>query len=610
MRNTISAAIVLSVVVALFPACRSAEVPEGTVTVTVRKKMAAPDWALKERRLMELHEELARLFEKAYVMPDGHVRVPMEHGGGTIAPDDVLETLYKLPMHYALGAGDDTWRVFWKTWKGTVEQGTEQGLYVNEMPKFLDWHHNGENFEGFWLGALCAPNDEEYRRMALKYASLYDGSDRPHQNYDAEKKMIPSMLHGGAGPQLNPTVADWIEGDITESARKFWSHWLDCDHDGPVNLVTTNFGTVAFMLTGEEHWRKRTMGYVDAWRERARQNNGIIPSIVNRDGEVPEEWWGGVLGWDFKQFGGLFQVSSGPRAAWGNAALLSGDTSYYDVTRTLSDTLWENRYRLKKNIGWGREKGEWDVPRYYNGEKGWYNGLRRAAGVYTSILANMWFVTMKEEDLKRVLERDDLKGAAGHATWQEGGYEPEWVKYLIGKNPDWPTKSLDRIIRRTEGNVQKLKTLAEKKPDERKQRGWPRPWGWVGPMVNLMTGGPVPLWHGQLHMARFRYFDPERKRPGISEDCAALVEKLEDKIATVVLVNLSEDETHTVLVQTGAYGEHQCIWVQPEGCKKVEVDGTVFAVKLAPGAGQRLVVKAERFANTPTLGLPWDKRIR
>ena len=50
------------------------------------------------------------------------------------------------------------------------------------------------------------------------------------------------------------------------------------------------------------------------------------------------------MGWDFRPFGGLFQVSSGPRAAWANALLLSqGDTSYYDSLRALADAAWQNR---------------------------------------------------------------------------------------------------------------------------------------------------------------------------------------------------------------------------------------------------------------------------
>lgn len=577
-------------------------------TIVVDRPMPAPQWAKQQRRLMALHGEMARLIDQLHFEPDGRVRVRMEHGGGTMAPDDVMESLYKLPLYYALGADAATWELYWRAWRGTTKQGIARGLYVNEMPKYLDWHHNGEHFAGFWLGAMCAPHDKEYRRLALQYASLYDGSDRPHQNYDPDAKVIPSILHGGAGPQFNPTVEDWIGGEVTEGARQFWSAWLDCDHDGPINLVTTNFGTVAFMLTGEAHWRDRTMQYIDAWQRRAKANDGIIPSIVDRDGTVPDAWWKGVMGWNFKRFGGLFMVSSGPRAAWGNAALLTGETTYYQPMRTLADVLWEHRHKVKEDLGWGIEQGDWDVPRYYNGEQQWHGGLERAAGVYANILANLWLTTMEEADLDRVLARANIQGAAGHATWQEGGYEPQWIKYLQGKNDGWPEAALGRLIERAEGDVAQLKRRIEAGEDDRKQRTWPHHWGWAGPLVNLMTGGPMPLWHGQLHMARFRYFDPGRGRPGLPADCAALVRKLDDDSATLTLVNIGDEGPRTVLVQTGAYAEHQCVSVTPSDGEPVDVDGSLFAVVLPPGSGQTFTVKMKRFANTPTLSLPWRRQ--
>jgi hypothetical protein len=121
-----------------------------------------------------------------------------------------------------------------------------------------------------------------------------------------------------------------------------------------------------------------------------------------------------------------------------------------------------------------------------------------------------------------------------------------------------------------------------------------------------MTGGIMPLWHGQLHVARFRYFDPDRRRAGIPDDGAALVESMTDDSATLRLVNTSDDQPRTIWVQTGAYGEHQCLSVQPEGGPSLDVNGTLFAVRLAPKAGTRLFVKMRRYANTPSARLPWD----
>ena len=47
-------------------------------------------------------------------------------------------------------------------------------------------------------------------------------------------------------------------------------------------------------------------------------------------------------------------------------------------------------------------------------------------------------------------------------------------------------------------------------------------------------------------------------RPGLPEDVAALVDSLKDDSTSLVLVNLNQSETRTVIVQGGAYGEHLC----------------------------------------------------
>jgi hypothetical protein len=589
-RRAVLPLVVAAVVCLVTPGCGAGNVPAGTCVVEAARPLPVPAWAPRQRELLAVNSRIAAEWGRVYLLPNGHANIEFLHGGGVQAPDDFFECIYKFPLLYALGAADPAWETFWTAWKGSLSQCTALGLFKNEMVKHLDWHHNGEHYEPFWLAALCAPDEAEYRRLALKFAGFYDGTNPKVPNYDPDKKIIRSMNSGGAGPVLDAKTTDWDSRGGT-----FWEHWLDCAHDGPVNLVTTCFGTNAFLLTGEEKYRRRTLEYIDAWRDRSRANGGIIPSIVKRDGKVPDEWWGGVMGWNFRYFGGLFQVNEGPIAAWGNALLMTGDQSYYDEMRKLADELWKQRRK--------DEKGRTAVPRLYNDDDGWHG--TSAPGVYAAMLANIYLATMSEADLDRVIERREVQGMAGHAAWHEGGYEPQWIRFLIGQNPDWPAESLDTCIRRTKGQLAALKEMkdAGKTPPYDKTRQV----GWAGPLVNQMTGGIMPLWHGQLHLARFRYFDPERKRPGISRDCAALVESMSDDAATLVLANTSKTDARTVLVQTGAYAEHQCVSVTPEGGKPTAVNGTLFAVKLPPASAQRFRVAMKRYANTPTCRLPWGK---
>ena len=128
-----------------------------------------------------------------------------------------------------------------------------------------------------------------------------------------------------------------------------------------------------------------------------------------------------------------------------------------------------------------------------------------------------------------------IQGAVSHGNsspmhYYEGGYEPEWIAYLLGENPQWPEEALDISIAKVQSQIAGLEREAEDGPEKLRKIATAEPWhtGYCGPLVNLMTGGLVPQWDGQLHLGRFRYFDPARRRPGIPPDCAALVESLED----------------------------------------------------------------------------------
>ena len=101
-------------------------------------------------------------------------------------------------------------------------------------------------------------------------------------------------------------------------------------------------------------------------------------------------------------------------------------------------------------------------------------------------------------------------------------------------------------------------------------------------------------------------FDPEHKRAGVPEDVGALVSELSDTSTTVTLVNLNATTPRTVIVQGGAYAEHQIESVQINGQTQA-VNGRTFTVELKPGAGATVTLKMHRFANQPTISFPWDR---
>ena len=102
------------------------------------------------------------------------------------------------------------------------------------------------------------------------------------------------------------------------------------------------------------------------------------------------------------------------------------------------------------------------------------------------------------------------------------------------------------------------------------------------------------------------YFDALTRRAGLPDDLAALVEKIGQDSATVALVNTSPAHAREVIVQFGAFAEHQGVSLEMGG-KRIPLDGRHFTARVAPGAGETLVITMKRYAHAPTVAFPWDR---
>ena len=103
-----------------------------------------------------------------------------------------------------------------------------------------------------------------------------------------------------------------------------------------------------------------------------------------------------------------------------------------------------------------------------------------------------------------------------------------------------------------------------------------------------------------------RHFDPDRRRAGLAQDVAALVEKIRPEAITMTLVNTSPLHYRTAIVQMGVYAEHHAVDVTVGG-RTFPIDAPYFSVRLAPGAGGTLTINRQRYAHQPTLAFPWDR---
>src|SRR5258708_31410914 len=128
----------------------------------------------------------------------------------------------------------------------------------------------------------------------------------------------------------------------------------------------------------------------------------------------------------------------------------------------------------------------------------------------------------------------------------------------------------------------------------------------VETLVELMLGGMHPGHQGSVLHCRLRYFDPLKRRAGIPDDVAALVEKLSADETIVSLVNVNQSIERTVLVQAGGYAEHQFVSVRAPD-REVAVDRPRFTLRLAPGTGARLSIKMRRYPTAATIALAGEE---
>ena len=576
--------------------------------VVVDTPMPPPRWALLERLLIDAQTAATQEFYDRYFDKRGYLEC-YPRWGGDDGPDDAAENFAHWTELYALGAPKVILDLYRKAWEGHLRQYTEaktthvpfarEGMYYREFPVMFDWAHNGEGFVAFWLEGLTDPYQDEFQRRTRRYAGMYMNEDPiSTRNYDPDRRLIRSMFNGSRGPMMRKTTGlDWagdpfeVEGRYTpmhgeRNYQEMLDHFKDYNDvagDHPLNLNTTTLALNAYMIDGEPKYRDWAVGYLDAWVERTSANGGIVPSNIGLDGTIGGEcggrWYGGVYGWAHSTINPVDQgIRHRPffhsRASWGfaNGLLLTGDMGYIDAWRSTLDGVNANAKVVD---------GRTMYPRMH-GDDGWYDFQPEPFG--TGAL-HVYYWSMDPADRGRVPQ------------------DP-WLDFLEGNNPDWPVQALEDGLEVVRDRVERLRADMST-PDTRlcDDMNGLNP-AQTDVLTSLMLGGLEPGHCGYPLHARVRYFDPERRRPGLPEDVAALVETLSAGEATVSLVNLDQVRGRTVIVHGGAYGEHRVTGVTVDG-HTTPVSRSSFSVRLAPGCGASLVVKADRYANQPTFAFPW-----
>jgi hypothetical protein len=630
---------------------------ETVVDVTTPR--AAPAWALLERQLLDAQSRAVEQYYDRYFDERGYL-LCVPRWSGDDGPDDALENVLNWTVLHALGADDRVLELYKKALEGHFRQYTEakttevelgrDGMYYQEFHACFDWFHHGEAWITIFLQGLSDPHDEKLIHRMRRWASWYMGDDPYIPNYDKQHKVIRSFFTGSRGPLLRKaTGLDWA-GDPIEVEGRFdtghgettfqemLDHFRDYNDvvgDNHVNLAATTLGVTAYALTGEQKYRDWVLEYLDAWVDRTKQNDGLIPSSVGPDGKIDSGygWYGGVYGWGFSVMQIPWKGNVAHRAyhtrtpySFANALLFTGDRKYVDLWRGVIDkvnsnakeengqTLYPHMYgrldRLERLQAGGTLD---DLPA--EGPTGWYE--YRPQKFAPSVPA-LWFWTHDRSHFELT------------------GETPRWVRYLDGDDPSYPETALRAEL---EGLRRKMAGMRadHRSPDMSMSDDMNdlNPATTIGALTQLMLGGMPTGRDVHVLFAQVRYFDPARRRAGLPEQVGALVEKFDEEQVVLQLVNLDPVDEKVVIVQAGAYAEHQVVSVRSEpvadapvedarslllgrqlGGRRVaatetpapveaQVDHPHFTVRLAAGAGTRLTLKVRRYVNQPTFAFPW-----
>ncbi|RAP74677.1 hypothetical protein [Paenibacillus montanisoli] len=647
-----------------------------------------PKWALLERQLIELIDEAVEPLLARYVRPDGTMLWPTtETHTGIDALDDMYESFFNWPLFYILGGHEKFKQLSKKEFDAITEQfsrydsGTGHKMVEKEYEQGYDWFHQGEGYTMFYHMGLMDPNDPKIKERAIRYAGLFLNEDPEAINYDPVHRTIPYPHSGSKGATDRNFKVHFSGWHYVDWMKHYGLHYQDVPGvrtlddlkheegalamgkaiverasrgDIPLNLLATSMVANAYLHTGDPKYKAWVKEYVDAWVDRAKQNGGLIPDNVGLNGIIGEhtggKWYGGWYGWTWPH--GWVSIGQGVGVAAQNALLLERDSAYIEFLRSQMTIMNE-----KAIVG---DDGTRYLPNKF-GDPGWHGYVtsnilleddgktvvyKDGAFEFTPIEpfypTHLWYMSMQETDhelLKslRNYAKPDYNQIRYFRNKDQAGHDYCWVSYLDGEYPSYPEEILTYNLTQVYQRLSFMRSDTEDPASYRDDYVQIRNTVTLEGLLQLTLGAPSPLYNGGLLMARLRYYDADAKRPGLPPDVAALVEKLEDERTIVKLVNLHPTQPRNVILQAGAFGEHQFTDVtytvfgsaandgselgalttmeklpsglyNPIAAKITEkVDGKWLCVAIELGSHTTLELGMARFVNDPSYQEPWGE---
>ncbi|WP_127691805.1 hypothetical protein [Sphingobium algorifonticola] len=614
---------------------------QGAVEVGVRR--TPPEWAVLQRRLIDMMSEAALDFADRYTRPDGTL-IWRDDWPGMDGSDDPYEGFRNMPLLYAIGGADALLPRARLIWDGITWQWTQYGQIRDEFDRSYDWMHHGEAYLFSYFMGLADPESLKERQRAVRFADIYVRNATTDPVFDRATGHMRAPITGSDGPHFVHTAEDWsthvpilaeylppFEDLPGIDAHQKTCPWDDPDvlaailerinvrqarGDVPINLLVTSMAVHAASFTQDDAYRDWALAYLENWERRCAENGGIIPDNVGPSGTIGElndgKWWGGFYGWRWPH--GAFAILEALCVSGANAALLTGDMSKLDLARSQIDMLWHA----------GRdENGQWVTPvRRY--DDGWRD-FRPFDPMYG---VHLWNVSMDPADAKRA-ERawsghyDEVDTSYGTYRRTNGGHvgfngnSAQWFRFIRGGNPDYPERILRANLAMMQDQIERYRSDAFD-PHTMDHRTDPMAihcWQFLMPVIveglaQLTMGGPMHIYHGGLQHVRLRYFDPVRRRPGLPPTLSALVHDASPTSVTVTLVNLDDQHVSEVVIQGGGFGEHHIVRMDADtesGTITRDVGASHATLTIAAGATVTVKLTVERYAAPPSYMAPWQR---
>jgi len=651
-------------------AARKLDIPP-MARITATSVAAPPAWALMERNLIALMEESGRLFARQYFERGGGTLLAEDfddlyeqmYNFGLFyaigAADDLLDLHFR-NWNAVTRISDEN--IVHRTRHNDHKKVFRPSVH-NEfwsLDQAMEWHHLSEGNMALYDFGVADPTVSENMRRSRRFAAMFIGEDPEAPNWDPEHRTLRSPWHSSQGPKLHgdaeyantmllagrglggeanyygvraslyPIVKDlevrWFENPARRQqiVELFDRLVLQCDT--PNSLAATALVTNAYLYSGDDKYKQWVLDYTEAWMERTEKNGGICPDNVDANGVIgggrEGVWWGGQYGWNHYQ--GYNIMYHGINIAVECAQMLTGDSGYLDFLRS--------QIKVQIDNGRKREDGQLLVPVRY-GPDGWDWNPAPGRGVQDGIemrgywleptplrgqdIMHLYHASMAREDYELITQvrdgdvaRDwnEVGLALGEKNW--GNTEFARFQYYDGKNPGWPEQILQAEYQTA------LKTYEGMRADERSAldiiatNQIPGQPVLTKGLTQVALGAPQSVYNGGLLRATVRYFDEDRGRPGLPLDVAALVDELGPETVGLQLVNTSRHEKRRLIVQSGAFGEHQFTQLKyrqegRDGETVTTADGKYFAVELPPSTAIRVEAGLKRFVNAPSYAFPW-----